>query len=154
MRLMQECKARMEGMTMYEELVTTLRRQCAEMNCGNCNTCVKRQAADAIEELTLTVEKIAEYFKRWTPAAKRLPEKPGEYEVYIKDPFFKKGESVDDDLLQIDTSYVTTAYYDPNTGLWKEYADSYYNAHLDNVNTKKEYHITHWRPMPEPPEEE
>lgn len=33
------------------ELVATLRRQCVEMDCGNCNTCVKRQAADAIEEL-------------------------------------------------------------------------------------------------------
>lgn len=112
-----------------------------------------REAADAIEELTLTAEKVAEYFKRWVPASKRLPEEPGEYEVYIKDPFFKKDESVDDDFLQIDTSYVTTACYDPNTGLWKEYVDSYYNAHLECVDTNKAYHITHWRPLPEPPKE-
>jgi len=37
---------------MYDELVSTLRRQCVEMDCGNCNTCVKKQAADAIEKLS------------------------------------------------------------------------------------------------------
>ncbi len=36
---------------MYDELVATLRRQCIEMACGNCKTCVNRQAADAIERL-------------------------------------------------------------------------------------------------------
>ena len=37
---------------MNDELVATLRRQCVEMDCGNCNTCVKRQAADDIEKLS------------------------------------------------------------------------------------------------------
>ena len=41
---------------MYDELVNTLRQQCVDMDCGNCNTCVKRKAADAIEELQQTVE--------------------------------------------------------------------------------------------------
>ena len=36
---------------MYDELVATMRRQCVEMACGNCGTCVNRQAADAIERL-------------------------------------------------------------------------------------------------------
>lgn len=34
---------------MYDGLIETLRKQCADMDCGNCNTCVKRKAADAIE---------------------------------------------------------------------------------------------------------
>ena len=37
---------------MYDELVKTIRKQCADMDCGNCNTCVKLKAADAIEVLS------------------------------------------------------------------------------------------------------
>lgn len=36
---------------MYEELVKKMRQQCADMRCGNCNTCLNGKAADAIEEL-------------------------------------------------------------------------------------------------------
>ena len=36
---------------MYEILVHGLRQQCNDMDCGNCNTCIKLQAADAIEGL-------------------------------------------------------------------------------------------------------
>lgn len=34
---------------MYDGLIETLRKQCCDMDCGNCNTCVKLKAADAIE---------------------------------------------------------------------------------------------------------
>lgn len=37
---------------MYDELVDTIRKQCYYMDCGNCNTCVKLKAADAIEKLS------------------------------------------------------------------------------------------------------
>lgn len=36
---------------MYEEIVKQLRKQHDDMDCGNCNTCVKLKAADAIEAL-------------------------------------------------------------------------------------------------------
>ena len=35
-----------------DELVETIRKQCYHMDCGNCNTCVKLKAADAIEKLS------------------------------------------------------------------------------------------------------
>lgn len=50
---------------MYDELVETIRKQCYYMDCGNCKTCVKLKAADAIEAqdrhiLTLQYEMMAE----------------------------------------------------------------------------------------------
>lgn len=42
---------------MYDELIKTIRKQCSDMDCGNCNTCVKLKAADAIEELKKRVPK-------------------------------------------------------------------------------------------------
>ena len=42
---------------MHEELVETIRKQCSDMDCGNCNTCVKLQAADAIEEMQEIIKK-------------------------------------------------------------------------------------------------
>lgn len=71
---------------MYDELVAVLRRQCAEMDCGNCNTCVKKQAADAIEQLsnagsaygrgwTLGYDAGREESNpRWIPVTEALPE--------------------------------------------------------------------------------
>lgn len=50
---------------MHDELVATMRRQCVEMSCGNCNTCVNRKAADAIGEMSKP---------RWIPVTERLPE--------------------------------------------------------------------------------
>lgn len=35
----------------YDWIVGELRKQCEEMDCGNCNTCVKLKAADAIEDM-------------------------------------------------------------------------------------------------------
>jgi len=58
---------------MYEALVKTLREQCQNMDCGNCNTCVKLKAADAIEELSKP---------RWNPVTERLP-KPGEESLVL-----------------------------------------------------------------------
>ena len=36
---------------MHEDIAKSLREQCANMDCGNCNTCIKREAADAIDEM-------------------------------------------------------------------------------------------------------
>lgn len=40
----------------YLELVQKLREQCNNMDCGNCNTCIKLDAADTIEKLLNTVK--------------------------------------------------------------------------------------------------
>lgn len=36
---------------MHEDIAKSLREQCVNMDCGNCNTCIKREAADAIDEM-------------------------------------------------------------------------------------------------------
>lgn len=51
------------GLTMYDELVKTIRKQCSDMDCGNCNTCVKLKAADAIEELFTYVQMLEKLCK-------------------------------------------------------------------------------------------
>lgn len=80
---------------MYDELVATLRRQCVEMDCGNCNTCVKRQAADAIEELSKP---------KWVPVTEALPEQGKRYLVIRFDKVTK-------------TPFVDILWYDAY-GLW------------------------------------
>jgi len=74
-------------MMMYDELVKTIRKQCSDMDCGNCNTCVKLKAADAIEELNGFVQEAErdrdEYRERLDKAnsvieklQKRVPKRP------------------------------------------------------------------------------
>lgn len=124
---------------MYDELVATLRRQCAEMDCGNCNTCVLTQAADAIEELTMIAEsymrsmnawadtaaKAVEQIPEWTPVSKRPPEMGQKVLIFWKE----AGEPVED------------------TAFWKgEWAAT----HWANMGDK----VTHWMSMPKPPKEE
>ena len=120
------------------ELVATLRLQCIEMDCGNCNTCVKRQAADAIEELQADkaalngtvsnlIQQIAELSKpRWIPVSERLP---------------KYGERV----LVFGGVTMYVAYYDKNR---------YGGESWHKLNSKSHYcNPTHWMPLPEPPKE-
>ena len=136
---------------MYDELVATLRRQCAEMDCGNCETCVKRQAADAIEELLIHLQNAI----NWTVVEKDgLPSVPGEYLVYVRagTDFKKPDTELDFDLNEV-LDYVTTAYFDTDTCLWKE-NDEYYNGNLACVNKEKTYYISHWADKPKPPKED
>ena len=137
---------------MCDELVKKI-RHCATdpMHCLSCGEdkdgrCFKRlmtQAADAIEELSKP---------RWIPVTERLPEEPGEYIVFIRDPFCGKDEPQDE--FNVDASYVTSCFYDKDAGLWREWDNSYYCANLQCVNTNKTYYISHWQPLPEPPKEE
>ena len=120
---------------------------------------IRFDAADAIEELSAICEEqkaqiiamAAEDKPLWIPVTERLPEEPGEYTVFIKDPFYKRE---DEDFISFDGSYVTTAFYDKDTGLWMESETSYYCANLSCVNTEKIFYITHWMPLPQPPKEE
>ena len=151
---------------MYDELVKRLREAAISADSGNeISESLYRdilQAADAIKQLsnagsayglgwTLGYDAGREESKpRWIPVTERLPEEPGEYMVYIKDPFYKRE---DEDFISFDGSYVTTAFYDKNTGLWNESEISCYCANLSCVNTEKTFHITHWMPLPSAPKE-
>lgn len=105
------------------------------------------EAADAIEELLSHLQNAI----NWTSVEKDgLPSEPGEYIVYVRD-----GMQPHHPIpgLEGDLSYVTTAYYDPDTCLWKE-NEEYYNANLACVNKEKTYYISHWADKPTPPKEE
>lgn len=115
---------------MYDELVATLRRQCVEMSCGNCNTCVNRQAADAIEELSATISKM-EKATRWIPVTERLP-RPW-WPVLGLMQFVDKEEPPAQQVL----------WYLGN-GHWRET----WKGDMVDCN------VTHWMPLPEPPKEE
>ena len=145
---------------MYEELVGWLRSwselpahcECYE-SCEECNKqdiCATftnesiiakaREAAEAIEELSKP---------RWVHVTERLPESGGSYIVYLR-PF--KGKT-DTDYVIGDLSYPTEMYFDKGQMLWVGENESY-NAILSAVDTENEYHVTHWMPLPEPPEED
>lgn len=138
---------------MYDELVATLRRQCVEMDCGNCNTCVKRQAADAIEVLTRENKELSfradqlEAMKdaligetgaadalmvasqpRWIPVSERLPEA-------------ESGDTSKPVLVTDGDCMAIAEWF--NFELCEPYWS--YTGIGD---------ITHWMPLPEPPKEE
>jgi hypothetical protein len=128
---------------MYDELVHTLRKQCADMDCGNCNTCVNRKAADAIEELhadkaalngtvTNLLEQIKELGKpRWIPVTEEPPLKVGDdgYNGYL---VYANG-------------YYEVADYT---------TDKFDNVPYFHVNGEYEPDVTHYMPLPQPPKEE
>lgn len=115
---------------MYEELVETLRRQCEVMDCGNCNTCVKLRAADAIETLQLSVEvlvrTIAEMTeeRRWIPVTERLPEK----RKWV--------------LCRCEANIIEVLRWENNE--W----------YHDPMHVYYPSFVTYWQPLPEPPKEE
>lgn len=106
----------------------------------------EKEANEALKKFQTTVASMP----HWIPVEERLPEEPGEYTVFIKDPFHKRE---DEDFISFDGSYVTNAFYDKDAGLWQESQTSFYCANLSCVNTEKIFYITHWMPLPEPPKE-
>ena len=98
----------------------------------------------------------------WINASERLPEKPGNYLVYVKDATYeseeKEKEAEDLGILHYDCSYVDTAYYDKNGCLWRagQTSDDCYCAIIDFINVDPEYmtsfYISHWAEMPKGPE--
>lgn len=133
---------------MYDELVATLRRQCIEMDCGNCNTCVKRKAADAIEELSVVVraqKAVLDKFPKWIPVTKRLPEE-GRY-LALTTPCINGGEPYAR-ILRFSKNLESVDRYDfdgINRSGWYYFDDEYGYLEVDTV--------THWMPLPEPPKE-
>lgn len=138
---------------MYDELIKALRNctnpnKCCE-DCGFFDKCYKNtehfsieeQAADAIEELwkkylasevdntNLTGWLAEEHAKHlWVPVTERLPERLGNYLVYVN---YAKG----------DLPFVGVDFYSGNSFLTEFSCPGYYR-------------ISHWMPLPEPPQEE
>lgn len=86
---------------------------------------------------------------KWIRVEDRLPEDGGRYIVYLR-PFKDK---TDMGFTLGDLAYPTEMHFDKGQMLWVDENESY-NAVLSAVNTDTEYHVTHWMPLPEPPEEE
>lgn len=72
-----------------------------------------------------------------------LPKEPGEYLVYVKDPYITPDHFEG-------FSYVTMAFFDKDQCLWRE-DDMYYNACVSIVNKEKSYYISHWAHKPSGP---
>ncbi len=66
------------------------------------------------------------YIFTWVDAKKRLPEEAGRYLIYAK---------------AVKKNGITIAYYDPEMGWWL----------VSSLNIRD---ITHWMPLPKPPEGE
>lgn len=156
---------------MYDELVNRLRKSKNEQcyigcfgNCGYCEIDAElEQAADAIEELSKQLDdmneaNIALYgaLPKWIPVTERMPDVPGTYLVLVKEPkkFTEKrikGEV--EEWENFDFSHVEPVFYNKDQSIWDD-DDVPMNANLDVVNTYEAFHVTHWMPLPEPPEEE
>lgn len=128
---------------MYEELVKTLRQQCADMDCGNCNTCVKRQAADAVEGLEgklflmkKTAEWLSEKIPKWIPVTERLPE-----------------EKINPNTRDFEYVLCTTIWGDVRPFKYGAPIGST-ESHFWNGAGYVDAYVTHWMPLPEPPKEE
>ena len=83
----------------------------------------------------------------WVNAHERLPKESGTYLVYVQDPFVWSFE----DAPFTECSYVTTATYYKESGLWQTEYDVYYCADLNNVDVKNVYYISHWMTLPKGP---
>ena len=123
---------------MYDELVKTIRKQCSDMDCGNCNTCVKLKAADAIEELQQTAEHYHICMNEWFEAAQ-------EYKAAVPK-WISATEQLPDD-------YVSVLCYCSTDGKY-----GYGECSQNNNGTVFWYGLngmkpTHWMPLPQPPKE-
>ena len=140
-----------EGKLMYDELVKRLRASADNHHekcdgcpyeedypcCVDCLDKMHKEAADAIEELSKPC---------WIPVTERLPEKTGTYLAWMKW-----------DLTEADEE--PSAYpvlYDADEkgfGWWKSYYDGETLGWAGEDFIRYEG-ITHWMPLPQPPEEE
>lgn len=119
---------------MYDKMIKRLRECTAEMNGEKT---LWHQAADAIEDLitalTASNEVIAKSKPKWIPVTERLPNCNGCYLVWR--PHFFGGE----------IGMPSICYFD-GTNTWH---DSY---GVDFTRILHSEDVTHWMPLPQPPE--
>lgn len=92
--------------------------------------------------------------KKWHPVLNEigepnLPKKSGEYNVYLQEPFYKENDDYPFDSL----SYVTSAFYDKDSCIWKFSDGECVCANINCVNTNAVYFVSHWMSFPNPPKE-
>lgn len=128
---------------MADDLINAL-RHCAECDHQGCAAdcrfgkehslnfiCIEylqREAADAIEELSVVVraqKAVLDKFPRWIPVTERLPEHSGDYLVYSVGGNWKQLSAVE-------------------IGFWYDM----------RFIVQSLFDVTHWMPLPEPPEKE
>ena len=131
---------------MYDETIKSL-RQCAEGSCAGCKNdlvqigcrgLLQHEAADAIEELSKQFDNMNEAnialhgaLPKWIPVTEQLPEH--EY-----------GESTS--VLTVDLyGVMRVMYFDGGNWCWPS---------GEALTTMRVAPITHWMPLPQPPEEE
>ena len=127
---------------MYDDLVKRL-RVCPDYNEGcvnclhkhalGCRTTTMHEAADAIEDLEFACNRyekdykdLCAYLPKWIPVTERLPKQGKRYLVIRFDEVTK-------------TQFIDILWHDAHDLWW-------------NRLYKRNYNVTHWMPLPEPPE--
>lgn len=88
---------------------------------------------------------------RWIPCSERLPESDEVWQKYIVVYCYKYWDIWDDMNAM---TFVRVADYNSEQKVWKLGSDEVVNALIlpENIQLHADY-ITHWMPLPEPPEE-
>ena len=140
---------------MYDELVKRLRR-CEQFRCRECEyeqvigcrAKLNADAADAIEELDMITDNLNYLFKtevpHWIPVMERLPDT-------MKDKSAYSGWSAE--IAPSDDVLCYLGSEKRQTVAW--YSHTYKEWTTVDENTVYKYgEVTHWMPLPTPPEEE
>ena len=93
------------------------------------------EAADLIEAQAKEIEKLRGQVPRWIPVEERLPE---------------NGVPVLINYIASDDG----KYHPDGTAVWTDYGCFWWEGSLEDCDTEVAVPITHWMPLPEPPEVE
>ena len=127
---------------MYEDLVKRLRE---EADCPDNyaeDSCLMREAADAIEELTAIAESYKRSMEAWADEAANAQPR---WKPVTEQPPLKVGDDGYNGYLVYDNGYYALADYA---------TDKQDNVPYFHVDGEWYTDVTHWMPLPEPPNEE
>ena len=93
------------------------------------------EAADRIEAQAKEIEKLRGQLPRWVPVEEHLPENG----------------------VPVLINYIASSdgkYHPDGTAVWTDYGCFWWEGSLEDCDTEVAVPITHWMPLPEPPEVE